>query len=800
MLSRSPWIAAVLGALCTLGCTPAASSSVLAPAEVKAPPPPPGPDPTRYHVLMVNGGGNPSINYQSHLVHLKDMRALLLASGVMPDQISILSGDGDDPAPDLATREVQTEPEFWRLASTRVGRRLDNPVNTVSSSIDGVKLTVASKANVGAWFEREGHKLKGGDILLLYVTDHGTHPNNEPLDNRIMLWGKDEFINVRELGTLVRTLPPGVRTVMLMSQCYSGAFAKVALGAEGGPDGNICGYFSSTADRPAYGCFLENKGKDAVGHSFHFTRALGASGRFEAAHEAVLSADVSPDVPLRTSDLYLDEVLSKAAADQKKSVAEVADEALRETLKGPPASWEGDVRLLDRVAQTFGTAGPRSLAELAEQSGKLPEVQTEVQTFERAWGSALADATSATFERFVRTHDAWAPRLADPSLGVLKPEETRALTHDLLKELVPFTAGLSPEGAQVEKLHARSEATAALAYRMAVRVGASLRLRALLTTLAGRAYLKKSGTPEQKKAYDALVSCEDLSLPRRVPAPPEPAAETASYPPFAEDLALAKTVLPAWLGVTFGEPPAAVRKKQSLEEGAAMVNVVYPDSPAKAAGLLPRDIVIGPPGHPFSAKNQLRTFTMLSAIDQPTPIEVLRDEARITINLVPGAYPIKWPSLPGPLAVGTLAPPVDLKPYRGPVAKNVGPGSAHLLYFWATWCGPCKAALPEVLAFEKERKIPVVAITDEEPEQLDAFFKTWKAGFPKTVAIDEKRGAFVSYGVSGTPTFVLVNDKTQVELHQTGYTAGKGLGIAGWKYTPPPAAPAASPAGSGKGG
>jgi thiol-disulfide isomerase/thioredoxin len=779
MLDRSRWIALILGSLATASCTAVAPPP---PLEVKAPAPPPGPDPGRYHVLMINGGGSPAINYQSHLVHLKELRALLLASGVRPGQLSILSGDGDDPAPDLATRETQPEPDFWRLASSRVGRRLDTPVTPVSSSIEGVHLTLASKANLGRWFDEEGKKLKVGDILLFYVTDHGTRPTADPLDNRIMLWGKDEVINVRELSTMMSGLPAGVRTVMLMSQCYSGGFARVAWGKEQDPPGNVCGYFSSTADRPAYGCFLENKGKDGVGHSFHFTHALARSGRFAAAHEAVLAADVSPDVPLRTSDLYLEEVLAKAAAAQGKPMVEVADEALREALKGPPSGWEADIRLLDGVAQAFGSVSPRTLAELAEQSLKLPAVNTELSTFERAWGSALGDASAAIFERFVVANPTWSPRLADPALAALPQIEARALTRELLGELAPYAKSLSPEGSQLDQLHARSEATQALAYRMAVRLGAALRMRTLLTSLAGRAYLAKSGTPAQKKAHEALVACEDLALPRRLDPAPEPPPPSAPYPPFADDLKLSREILPAWAGLTFAEAPADVRQKQSLEPGAAVINLVYPDSPAKAAGLLANDVIVGPPGHPFTMKNQLRTFTMLSAVDQPAPLELIRDGKRMTLDLIPGAFPMKWPALPGPLAVGAAAPALDLKSYRGALGKAIAPGSPHLVYFWATWCGPCKAALPELLAFEKERKIPIVAITNEGPEQLDPFFKGWKTPFPATVAMDARRASFVSYGVSGTPTFVLVDAKGKVLHHQTGYAAGKGLEVPGWSF------------------
>src|SRR4029078_703827 len=137
---------------------------------------------------------------------------------------------------------------------------------------------------------------------------------------------------------------------------------------------------------------------------------------------------------------------------------------------------------------------------------------------------------------------------------------------------------------------------------------------------------------------------------------------------------------------------------------------------------------------------------------------VIRGEGHVTLTLVPKPFPMKWPELPGPAAIGTAAPAFEVPPYRGAVKANLAKVTAHLLYFWATWCGPCKAALPEVLAFEKERKIRVVAITDEPAEHLDVFFKKFPNAFPKPVAVDELRKSFAAHGVNGTPTFVLVDD------------------------------------------
>lgn len=85
-----------------------------------------------------------------------------------------------------------------------------------------------------------------------------------------------------------------------------------------------------------------------------------------------------------------------------------------------------------------------------------------------------------------------------------------------------------------------------------------------------------------------------------------------------------------------------------------------------------------------------------------------------------------------------------------------------------------------MVAFERERGIPVIAITDESSEQLDAFFSKYQGPFPATIATDELRKSFLAYGVNGTPTFVLADTAGKVENRATGYSAAKGLPFTGW--------------------
>jgi len=47
------------------------------------------------------------------------------------------------------------------------------------------------------------------------------------------------------------------------------------------------------------------------------------------------------------------------------------------------------------------------------------------------------------------------------------------------------------------------------------------------------------------------------------------------------------------------------------------------------------------------------------------------------------------------------------------------------------------------------------------------------------VATDDLRRSFLAYGVSGTPTFVLVDGGGVIRSYSVGHSAAKGLGIEG---------------------
>jgi thiol-disulfide isomerase/thioredoxin len=726
-------------------------------------------------VLMINGGGNRSINYQSHLLHLKQMNSLLLEAGLQASQITIMSADGSDPAADLAVREERTADDAWMLDGTDLENLLRAPMEFKNSKIDGVALLPATHESLRKWFDGAGNRLQPRDTLFLYVTDHGTKNKNDTENNRITLWGKDEYLDVSELRSLLAKLKPGVRVVQLMSQCYSGSFAGL-MDREAGdalPSGDVCGFYSSTRERQAYGCYPESRDKENIGHSFRFIEAVAAGFDFAGAHNQVLAVDDTPDVPLKTSDVYLKSLLEEWSGKRDQPLDSSIDELLREAWSDA-GKWEPDIRLLDRISESFGYFSPRFLSELERNSGELDKVSQAFDDYGKKWKSAYQALNRDNLQSFRADNPYWSKNTSKEAITGLSQKDRYQLARRLLPALDGYTRGDTSIMSRMELLKRNSEDTGKARYRMEVRQGVVLRLRTLLTSIAGRVYVEKHATEEQRKAYHALTACEAFApVKAKKSAPAELASPT--FPSFDEELELGKTILPGWMGIRYNPVDPGSRDRFGLGSGAVTVSAVLSNSPAQEAGLQAGDIIIGPPGEAFSGRDRIREWVMTSPIGVPRPLDIQRGGRRFQISFTPMPEPGRWSDAARGIKVGSAAPSLDkLQPYRGTPPGEAAGDASYVLFFFATWCAPCKASLPELGAFEEQRRIPVIAVTDEPFEKLDAFFEKRKGYFPKRVMMDTRRESFLAYGVHGTPTFVLV-DHGRVKDIKVGYSAGQGL-------------------------
>jgi thiol-disulfide isomerase/thioredoxin len=748
------------------------------------------------HALLINGGSRPQANYLSHLHHLEEMVELLEYRGVARERIHVFSADGEDQAADLAARDPKPE-GFWLIEGTRLERRLRPQTRIIDTRWAGVTLHPARKSGLRAWFQGARKTLAPGDRLLIFVTDHGKGNDQDPDNGTISLW--QEEISVDQFRELLERLPRGVRAVMVMSQCYSGTFANAIFAKDRSePTGEACGFFSTTQDLKAYGCYPEGRDKDRIGHAFRFIEALDRQPTTEAAHLEVLITDNTPDVPLRTSDLYLQRLLEREAESRGMEFGALVDSLLTEAWR-ERASWEPEIRLLDRIGNAFGAFSPRSLAELESYQRELPPLIEQMKTYADRWKATVESVKAENLVSFARAQPEWRDRLQEEALKDLDNDARGKLLAQLLPELEWHAMDRPELWLRLEDLRNRAERAAQARWRLEVRRGAVLRMRSILVGIAGQVLLAEEAEAgrraerreAQRQALGELLSCE-ASEPGLLPASSLAASTPLiePFPPLAEELELLQEILPSWLGVRFNTASESVRTARGLNAGATLIQQVYPDSPASEGGLEPGDLVLGPPERPFDAPGQLREWTMTSQRETPLQLRVLRPASRIeddlefeaTLYLRP--LPLEWPELPGPPQIGDRAPslPYGLEPVGSSGLPELS-GRPHLLFFWATWCLPCKKAVPELLAYAANEGISVLAISDEDPQTVAEHLEKHGQDFFDEVAVDPLRKSFITWGVSGTPTIVLVDAEGIIRHRQTGYQADEGLSISGWTWS-----------------
>jgi len=109
--------------------------------------------------------------------------------------------------------------------------------------------------------------------------------------------------------------------------------------------------------------------------------------------------------------------------------------------------------------------------------------------------------------------------------------------------------------------------------------------------------------------------------------------------------------------------------------------------------------------------------------------------------------------------------PIDLKKYIGK--------SVVMLDFWATWCGPCVEAMPEVEEVAKQyasKGLVFYAVNaGEDVGAVKKFLQESKLNPP--VAMDEKKEIGPMYAVRGIPQTVLIGKDGKVQVVHVGYNS-----------------------------
>jgi len=121
------------------------------------------------------------------------------------------------------------------------------------------------------------------------------------------------------------------------------------------------------------------------------------------------------------------------------------------------------------------------------------------------------------------------------------------------------------------------------------------------------------------------------------------------------------------------------------------------------------------------------------------------------------------------LSIGEKAPDFQLKTLTGDTVKLSDlKGKKIMLNFWATWCPPCKAEMPEMEQFSKQigKDTVILAVNIDPQLDVQAFVDENKITFP--ILLDAEDKVNETYQVISIPTTYFIDTNGFIQNKYTG--------------------------------
>ncbi len=137
---------------------------------------------------------------------------------------------------------------------------------------------------------------------------------------------------------------------------------------------------------------------------------------------------------------------------------------------------------------------------------------------------------------------------------------------------------------------------------------------------------------------------------------------------------------------------------------------------------------------------------------------------------------------------GAPAPVFDVPSMHGAIPLTSLRGKPVIINFWATWCPPCTAELPNFVRLEREygNRIAIVTVSNEPTGVARAYFA--KHGYDLPLLEDSKGNVFALYSIKPVPDTLVLDASGNVTFVSVGGLDWKELQTAVDRALPQPSA------------